>query len=504
MIGYTADGRLVINDSQATSIAAIITASGQGYIITAINSAYQVTINGQPPGLQQAHWLRPNDAIVIGETKLIYEEQQAAPYTPIAPTPAETNPYGYDEIDADKTVIRKPPDITREVQPGTAQQVATGPQGSIEQRPFTPPPMNVGSGWQWPPYQPVSNDPYSPPPAPTPAPASQPFTGPQQVLPASAGAPGAPRKTRPLPALPSWLLREGKPDPLKLLLIGLVVVFVLVAAGGGTLIYQLTRPQPIVVLNSQYLQGNVPVGATGTSLHVLGYKFSGNAPITFLLDNRPVSGVPGVQSDSSGNFQVDLPITAAWSVGMHKLTAKDSGGYLSTNVSNVRIVNQGEAGTPGPQGAPPDNSSFTLNLKQTAANSMTPPATVLTVKWNSGNNSATVCDDYSDTNQPSTGNGVLQNGVAYKVTDTYTCQGSYKAGKLSYTEMLSEQLVLADGSTCQTASPVAFKQVEGTFSNATTASGTYTMAGYQDTCTGGKTSSVSASSSNGTWTSTID
>lgn len=506
MIGYTADGRVVVNDAQATSVAAIITASGQGHTITAPNSAYQVTLNGQPLGQQQAHWLHPNDTITIGETKLTYVESQTAPYTPIPPAPAETNPYGYEEIeDVDKTLIRKPAEVAREIQACTAQQVATGPQAPIEQRPFTPPPINVGSGGPWPQYQGVSSDPYSsPPPTPTPAstPASQPFTGPQQVLPASMGSPAVGPQSK-APVLPSWLLQEGKPDPLKLLLIGLVVLLVLVAAVSGTLIYQVTRPQPVVVLNSQYMQGNTAVGSTGTSLHVLGYKFSGNTPITFLLDNQTVTGAPNVHSDGSGNFQADLPITTAWPVGMHKLTAKDSGGYLSTNVSNVLIVNQGQAGTTGPNGAPPDNGSFALKVTLASSNiSETPITNILTVKGNSSG-SATVCNDYSDNNQQFPTSGSLQDGTTYKGTNTFTCQGTYQAGKLSYTEMISQQLTLSDGASCQTASSIILIQLNGSFSTTTTASGTYSIPGYQAPCTGGKRNSINFSGETGNWTGTL-
>src|SRR5947209_9983819 len=89
MIGYTPDNRLVVNDAQITSITAIIAASGQNYTITAVSSAYPVALNGQQLVLNQAHELRPNDSIHIGEATFKYEENQPAPYTPIYPTYAE-------------------------------------------------------------------------------------------------------------------------------------------------------------------------------------------------------------------------------------------------------------------------------------------------------------------------------------------------------------------------------------------------------------------------------
>ncbi len=194
--------------------------------------------------------------------------------------------------------------------------------------------------------------------------------------------------------------------------------------------------------------GNLPVGAAGTSLHMLGYKFSHNSSITFLLDNQPLTGMPDVHSDENGNFQADLPVTSTWSIGMHRLTARDSGSYLAINVSNMRIVNQGEANTPGPHGAPADDGAFLLKITMKQTNSSSNPTTeLLTVMTQSGH--VTVCDEQSDTDQQLTYNGNLQGGVSYKETDTYSCQGAYKGGQLSYTEMLdSSKVSFSNGVQC--------------------------------------------------------
>jgi len=497
MIGYTPDNRLVVNDAQITLITAIIAASGQNYTITAVNSAYAVTLNGQQLVLHIAHEMRAKDTIRIGEATFMYEESQPAPapYTPVYPPYAEANPYGY-EI-SNEAAIKAAPEIARNVQTDPVQPVApvapTVPAASsqelpVQKGPITPIP---GSSSHWPQYPTTGNNWYvAPPPTFSPA---QPFAQPAGgTMPPGMGA-SAPVAQGP----------QNRSNLLKWLLIALAVVIVLVAGGSGVLAYQLTRPQPIIALSSQYMQGNVPIGAANTSLHVRGYKFSSNAPITFLLDNQPITtGAANVTSDGSGSFQADLLITAAWLVGMHQLTAKDSGDYLTTNSGAVRIVNPGEAGTPGPNGIPANDSSFTLSLKITDANGTF--NRVLTVKGNSSSDSATVCDAYSDSGQSITNYGSFQDGDVYKRTDTFACQGTYKAGKLSYTETInSESWNISDGASCQATTPITYVHIDGTLSNATTLSGTYSQTGYTANCTGGHTSTVNSSNEIGSWTGTI-
>lgn len=499
MIGYTVYNRLVVNDAQITAITAIVAASGQNYTITAVNSAHAVTLNGQRLVLQVAHELHPNDTVRIGEATFTYEESQPAPapYTPAYPAYAETNPYGY-EI-SNEAPIKAAPQITRNFQTDSVQPVAPmspatpNLESPVYQGPVTPiPDSNV----QWPQYQTTGNNLYSVPSAPSPSqPFMQPMGGMGTMPPAmGASAPVAPGQ-------------QNRSNLFKALLIALAVAIVLVAGGSGFLIYQLTRPQPIIVLSSQYVQDNVPVGAENSSLHIRGYKFSSNAPITFLLDNQPImTGAANMHSDGSGNFQADLPITTAWSVGTHKLTAKDSAGYLTTNSDNVRIVNQGESGTPGPNGAPANSFSFTLNLNLKQTNGTGAPYTeILIVTGQRGSNSATVCDQQNDTGQPVTSSGAPQGGLPYTRTDTYACQGTYQTGKLSYTETLSSSKVdYGQGLSCQIAGPATIMQIQGSFSSATTLSGTYTAPGYAMPCTSGLTvPALTFSSTIGTWTGTI-
>jgi hypothetical protein len=221
-----------------------------------------------------------------------------------------------------------------------------------------------------------------------------------------------------------------------------------------------------------------------------------------------MTGVPGVHSDGNGKFQADLPITLAWSVGVHKLMAKDGGGYLATNVGSVRIVNRGETNTPGPHGAPPDNSTFTLKITMKQDNSSAAPFTkMLTVMGQRSSDSATACDELYDHDQQWTSNGTVQGGggLTYTETDRYSCKGSYKGGKLSYTEMLdSSKANYSDGSSCQAASSVVNMQVDGLFSSATILKGTYSEPSYSVSCTAGQAHNTgNTTASTGTWTGTV-
>lgn len=74
----------------------------------------------------------------------------------------------------------------------------------------------------------------------------------------------------------------------------------------------------------------------------------------------------GMRSDSKGTFSADVPITDAWSVGTHTLTARDGSLDSPKNSVSVTIVQPGHAHTPGPHGAPPTMpvSHSTLRFKE--------------------------------------------------------------------------------------------------------------------------------------------
>jgi hypothetical protein len=239
---------------------------------------------------------------------------------------------------------------------------------------------------------------------------------------------------------------------------------------------------------------------------VLGYKFSGNSPITFLLDNNPIPQQPSVRSDDQGNFKADLPVTPVWSIGPHKLTARDDGSYLTKNVGDLTVVNPGEANTPGPNGAPSNDARFQLKVKITTTGASPKNYTkYVTVSGQPGQDGETVCDPSTDTNQSSTTNGTLQDNTTYKTTAAYTCHGTYKAGKLSYTETsTSTKTDFSDGLSCQSPSSFTFIQLDGAFTDANTASGNYSAPAYPLNCSkGGASNTINEAAENGTWTATF-
>jgi hypothetical protein len=216
-----------------------------------------------------------------------------------------------------------------------------------------------------------------------------------------------------------------------------VTTVVVVAAGGiGAAAHFLSGPQPVISITSKYKVGNAPAGANGTILHISGQQFSSTSAITFLLDGVPAPGSAGVKSNASGNFQTDLKVTNAWSIGTHTLTARDANNKSTQNRVTVMIVPPGQAHTPGPHGAPPDDASFRLNVTVQAADPYagepfaSNPVLIITGHPEGG----TVCSP-DDSGQSFTYNGTTyNNGTPYTEADTATCSGTYKAGQISYIE----------------------------------------------------------------------
>ncbi len=264
---------------------------------------------------------------------------------------------------------------------------------------------------------------------------------------------------------------------LKVLLIVLSVVLVLGAAGGGVAAYMLTRPQPVIHVTSAYQVGSTPAGSTGTVLHISARSFSGSSVITFLLDNLPIASNQHVSSDANGNVRADLMITTAWAVGNHTLTAKDASGYATKVDEPVAIVPQGQAHTPGPNGAPPDDKSFILYVHQQVQDAGTGKqlgsyTETLTVTGKPDPSGGTVCQ-YQDDGQPQTYLGNAGNGLTYRETYVMSCSGTYKAGKLTYTETTtSDKVVYSDGVSCVAHTPYIVQRLDGTFTSQDTISGT--------------------------------
>jgi hypothetical protein len=266
---------------------------------------------------------------------------------------------------------------------------------------------------------PIYDVPAPPPPQQTPLP----FTPlPQQAnrLPWTPG--GVPTYSPPVfqhPSMPPPVQQKSG-HQLKVLLVVLAVILVLGTGGVGIAAYLLTRPQPVISVTSDYRVGSIPAGSTGTVFHVSGHHFSDISAITFLLDRVLVPSSQAVQSDADGNIRADLTVTAGWALGNHTLLAKDAAGYTTQVGPTVAIVPQGQAHTPGPHGAPPDDMSFTINGFVVAQNE----TLIITGQPDGGS----VCQSRDD-GQPHTYTGDFGNGSTYTETMVFKCSGTYKGGQ---------------------------------------------------------------------------
>jgi hypothetical protein len=305
---------------------------------------------------------------------------------------------------------------------------------------------------------------------------------------------------------PSPLSPRRGPRPALIVAIIVVVVVIAGVALGG--IWWLTRPQPVIQVNSDYHVGALPAGATGTSFQVRGEHFAANTAVTFRLDGSPLPGV--TTSDSQGNLQATLMVTTTWPLGLHTLTAQDADNNSTQQGVKVEIVPQGEAHTPGPNGAPPDDASFklavTLQGQYSGGQSFTETLTLI-VTGHPDPSGGTVCASYSDgvqdDGQPHTVSG-SSNGVPYRETVVARCQGTYKGGRLSYTrEVLQDQAIFFTvlGSNTCTVAPYQ-TTLQGSFSDATTASGTFHEPEVDVTCSNGNASPIDQVS--GSWTGHLE
>jgi hypothetical protein len=251
-------------------------------------------------------------------------------------------------------------------------------------------------------------------------------------------------------------------------------------------------PRPVIAVQSKYHQGGIPAGSATTTLHISGQWFSYQSPITFLLDGQPVPNSQQVRSDAQGGVEADLTVTSDWQTGRHILTAKDAQGYVTQQGQSLAIVAQGEANTPGPNGAPADDASFTLVVTVQVQNPGPGEAAsmqeTLVITGQADPAGGTVCQA-RDNGQPFTQTGDVLDpigqptGITYQETLTATCSGSYKGGQLSYTETAtSDQYVLSNGLTCQASTPYTLQALSGSFGTATTSSGDWSAASPVITC----------------------
>src|SRR5262249_34964511 len=144
-------------------------------------------------------------------------------------------------------------------------------------------------------------------------------------------------------------------------------------------------------------------------------------------------GSTTVLSDSNGALAVTLTVTSDWSFGKHTITARDAANYVTKTGEQVTIVVPGEAHTPGPNGAPPDDASG-----QIAATIRVGGEFTLLVTNEQGKK--TVCGSQDD-GKPHAQKG-SSSGITFTETVVSTCSGTYTGGKITYTQTATSDTIL--------------------------------------------------------------
>jgi hypothetical protein len=501
-IGRTLDNRLVVNNPTASSHHAEIRPGVHGYSLTDLGSTNGTFVNEQQLAPYLPRLLQGGDRIRIGDMTFLYE----------AGRPDFQSPLVQESSHKDVPTVKVRAMSQSELfgyQPPAAYSSSTPQQQPVP--PSFTPAFEQSNTPLWATDRATGygmSEQQSVPPTFTPA-FGQPNTPPW----ATDRANGIGMSVQPLPYAPLSMqsppVQPKSNNRLKVLLIVLSIVLVLGAGGGGVAAYMLTRPQPVTTVTSTYQVGSTPAGSTGTVLHISAHSFSGSSTITFLLDSLPVASNQNVSSDADGNVKADLMITTAWAVGNHILTAKDASGYATKVGVPVVIVPQGQAHTPGPNGAPPDDMSFTLNAsvhfqdagtgKQLGSDTET-----LIVTGKPDPSGGTVCQAAND-GQSHTYLGNVGNGIIYRVTLVSTCSGTYKGGKLTYTETATSQKeAYSDGTSCQEHTPYIIEHLEGTFTSQNTISGTLSSDSVTADCSGGSgTHQFNINAQKGSWTAQL-
>jgi hypothetical protein len=195
-------------------------------------------------------------------------------------------------------------------------------------------------------------------------------------------------------------------------------------------------------------------------------------------------------------------VTSAWSVGKHKLTAHDAGNTTTNTGVPISIVQQGEAHTPGPKGAPPNDATFTVDVSVQGRwddNARYEDNFVLKV---TGQHEPQVCSDYAnDTPQSGT---ITFEGDTYPDQSTYTCTGTYKGGIITYTETLQAMNIFdSKGNTCSLSSPQRSSlQITGSYADQRF-SGTVKMKAIDATQFTCQLPFNGLQGASGTWTGTV-
>ena len=533
-IGSTLDSRVVVHDAKVSPHHAVVRSTEQGYTITDWGSSEGTFVNEQRLEPRVPRLLTAGDRIRIGETVFTYEVHEGPALVQAKGSPSHDEPVTL--LEPSEHTIYGP---DAEASSALAAQTLYGPglQQLIQapsQQPAVPMDMKVEP-------EPLPGEVVSPgkpvthhcPQCHAELPAGARFCGNCGFPGASEAGPGeaastnrvsalthtpseqpdappAPPRAIPVygvapPPLPPYTPLSPRKKPggwLKITLIAVAVLFVLAGVGVGA--FFLLQPQPVISVTSDYKIGSTPAGAIGTVFHVSGRQFSSNSTITFLLDGTPISGERLVQSDANGNVKTDLAVTSNWAVGHHSLTARDAGSHVTKTGMTVVIVPQGQAHTPGPNGAPPDDKSFTIGVTEQRSDTVTgqqlqPWNTTLIITGHPDGGSV---QQPQDDGQPHTLTGSYYGGT---YTDTYVFQssGTYKGGQLSYTETyVSDKWSFSSGLTCESNSPSVAERLEGTFSDQNTISGTVSNDAISIPCSGGATLSINGAT--GTWTGTLE
>jgi hypothetical protein len=299
------------------------------------------------------------------------------------------------------------------------------------------------------------------------------------------------------PKAPAWR---------KWAIIAIVVVLIL-GASGILLRFLPTTLTPTISVTSTYQDGGTPAAADGTDIHVKGKNFAANSAVSFLLDSMPVTG--SAQSDAKGNIAVDLTVATSWTTGRHTLTASDANKNTTATGVTLKIVQPGEASTPGPYGAPANNATFSVEvnaqMQDDADKTHYASHFTLNITGHPDPNGGTVCSPGDDRSPQETSiPDVSADGTTYAEVSTYTCSGTYQAGKITYNETLQTRTISAtSGASCTLNKPLSsYTQVTGTYNSQKEFSGTVTFSSIpvtQFTC---KDLEYTPASATGTWTGT--
>jgi hypothetical protein len=163
------------------------------------------------------------------------------------------------------------------------------------------------------------------------------------------------------------------------------------------------------------------------------------------------------------------------------------------------------AGTPGPNGAPADDSSFSLTAVVSVAVSSGQSYTfkqLLTILGNPDPAGGSVCSP-GDNGQPNVYTGTLDNSSeSFTETIILTCTGTYKDGHLTYTETATSDVFVVNNSLrCAAKGSYIYGALTGMFSSPTTISGSYHRDYFQADCSDG--SYIYRNSETGTWAASI-